>query len=108
MNKFGAKKYNGFDSKAEYDRYVILRLMERAGKISDLRTQVRYNLIPSQHRDGKIIEKPCDYIADFVYEMDGKTVVEDVKGYKKGASYEYFVIKRKLMLLIHNIQVREV
>jgi hypothetical protein len=97
-------------------------LLERAGVISNLRRQVKYILIPRQDetfarygKDGKRIkdgtrtlEKECAYIADFVYIRDGETVVEDVKGYKQGGAYELFSCKRKLMLYIHNIRVREV
>lgn len=108
MNKFGAKKITApdgqkFDSVKEYHRWGCLRLMERAGVISDLKRQVRFELIP---RIGE--ERACNYIADFTYLENGKLVVEDVKGYKKGAAYELFVIKRKLMLWIHGIKIREV
>lgn len=42
--------------------------------------------------------------------MDGKTVVEDVKGYRdpSSAAYAKFVIKRKLMLERYGIQIQEV
>ena len=128
-NKYGAKKIKDpatgyeFDSKAEFIRWCELRIMERAGKISDLQRQVSYELIPTQREDstevykagpqkglpkpGAIIEKPCRYVADFVYQQDGKTIVEDTKGYKKGAAYDLFVIKRKLMLIVHGIRIKE-
>ena len=105
MNKFNAKKVvvdgEVFDSKKEYYRWCDLRLLQRAGKISDLQRQVKYELIPKQ--DG---ERACTYVADFVYTQDGKTVVEDCKGYKRGAAYQLFSIKRKLMLL-RGIKVKE-
>lgn len=125
-NKLGAQKcsYDGmtFDSKRERDRYCELKLLQRAGKISDLRCQVEFLLIPERRepdtlgprggrRRGRVIEKACCYIADFVYTDDkGNTVVEDVKGYRDpgSAAYAKFVIKRKLMLHMHNIRVREV
>ena len=76
-----------------------------AGGITDLRRQVPFTLIPSQKgADGKVIEYPVKYIADFVYTENGKTVVEDVKGYK---TPEY-IIKRKLMLQVHGIRIKEV
>ena len=128
-NKFGAKKIKDpatgyeFDSKAEFIRWCELRIMERAGKISDLKRQVTYELIPTQRADstevykagpqkglpkpGAVIEMPCKYVADFVYQQDGETVVEDTKGYKKGAAYDLFVIKRKLMLNVHGIRIKE-
>lgn len=113
MNKYGAKKIKDpatgyeFDSKKEFYRWCELRIMERAGKISDLKRQVKYVLIPAQRDEsGKLIEREVSYIADFEYIQDGKKVVEDVKGYKRGAAYQLFSIKRKLMLL-QGIRVKE-
>jgi len=109
MSKYKNKKYKGFDSKKEYYRYNELRLLERAGEISSLETQVPYELTPSQYRvvDGKrkCIEKSMKYIADFQYvDKQGNTVVEDTKGYRT----EVYKIKRKLMLFFHDIQIKEV
>ena len=87
-----------------------LWLMQRAGEISGLRTQVKYELIPKQvHKDGKK-EKSIEYVADFVYEQGGETVVEDSKGFRdtSSAAYRVFVMKRKMMLYFHGITVREV
>ena len=84
--KYHAKKTEldgiTFDSKKEANRYAELKLLERSGAIHNLQRQVRYELIPAQKKDGKTIERACHYIADFVYEDNGKTVVEDVKGYR--------------------------
>jgi hypothetical protein len=55
------------------------------------------------------VEKACTYKADFVYYDDsGNQIVEDCKGYKKKAAYDLFTVKRKLMLYIHGIKVKEV
>lgn len=99
-----------FDSKKEGQRFLELSLMQRGGYISDLQRQVKYILIPSQKIDGKVVEREVSYKADFVYKDNttGKTVVEDVKGYKGGQAYALFKIKRKLMLYIHNIRIVEV
>lgn len=99
-----------FDSRKEYQRFCQLQLLERAGKISDLQKQVKYQLIPSQRKPSGGLERAVSYIADFVYTANGKTVVEDVKGYRnpQSAGYAKFVIKRKLMLYVHGIEVREV
>ena len=106
--KYHAKKMNldgiTFDSKKEANRYAELKLLERSGAIHNLQRQVRYELIPAQKKDGKTVERACHYIADFVYEEDGKTVVEDVKGFRT----KEYVLKRKLMLQVHGIEVREV
>lgn len=104
-NKYGAKKVKTldgqvFDSQKEYRRCIELQIMERAGKISDLQRQVKYELIPKQKG-----ERACTYVADFVYkDSDGNTVVEDVKGVRTDA----YKIKRKLMLSIHGIRIQEV
>ena len=87
-----------FDSRREYNRWCELRLLERAGQISELKRQVAFELIPKQ--DG---ERSVKYIADFVYTKDGKMVVEDAKGAKTPA----YIIKRKLMLFVHKIRVKE-
>lgn len=110
-NKFGAERTSAgkltFDSRREAERWQELRILEHSGRICGLRRQVPYTLIPSQKIGGKVIERPCKYVADFVYEKDGQTVVEDVKGCKRGAAYAVFAIKRKLMLYIHGIRVTE-
>ena len=56
-----------FDSKREARRYMDLWLMQRAGEISGLRTQVKYELIPKQvHKDGTK-EKSIEYVACLLY-----------------------------------------
>lgn len=107
--KYGNKKtvVDGitFDSKKEATRYTELKLLQRAGEIFDLQRQVPFTLIPKQTRDGKVIERPCVYKADFVYkDKDGTEVVEDTKGMRT----KEYVIKRKLMLWQFGIEVKEV
>jgi hypothetical protein len=76
-----------------------LRLLEQSGEILGLREQVPFEVIPKQ--DG---ERPCKYIADFTYTTKrGEYVVEDTKGVR---TVDY-VIKRKLMLHVHGIRIRE-
>lgn len=123
-SKYGSRKQTvsgiTFDSRKEARRFQELRLLEQAGKISDLRMQVKYQLIPPQRapsfevyksgpnkgrrKPGKLLEKECAYIADFVYVQDGETVVEDAKGYRT----DVYIIKRKLMLERYGIQIQEV
>lgn len=93
-----------FDSLKEYRRFCELSLLERAGAITDLKRQVKYELIPSQRVGGKVVERSCTYVADFVYKQHGETVVEDTKGFKT----KDYIIKRKLMLHIHGIRIREI
>lgn len=111
MNKLHAKTtfVDGikFDSEAEAERWKQLVTLEKTGQIGNLRRQVKYVLIPSQKVEGKT-ERECSYIADFCYFRNGELIVEDVKGYRKGATYQVFVIKRKLMLEKYGIRVREI
>ena len=121
MSKYGNRKIvmEGivFDSKKEARRYNELLLLEKAGEIGALKRQVKYLLIPAQRepdiigprggkKQGKLIEKECSYIADFVYYDRNKmeVIVEDVKGFRT-ADYK---IKRKLMLWRHGIRIKEV
>ena len=105
-----------FDSKLEADRWAELTMLERLGVIQNLERQKEYVLIPTQKlptpisqpsKGGgymKSVEKAVKYVADFVYQKDGQTVVEDTKGFKT----EGYIIKRKLMLYVHGIQVMEI
>lgn len=123
-NKYYSKKVevNGivFDSKKEAKRYSELLLLEKAGVIRDLQRQVKFVLIPAQNevferygkkgqrlKDGqRCIEKECAYISDFVYRYTTSNVkvVEDTKGFRT----KDYIIKRKLMLWVHGIRIKEV
>lgn len=117
-SKYGSKKVtvNGitFDSKKEANRYQELLLLERAGQITELRRQVKCVLIPAQYekdttgprggvKRGKLLERECSYMADFVYVQDGKLVVEDTKGFRTAD----YILKRKMMLYFHGIRIKE-
>lgn len=54
--------------------------MESAGEISNLQRQVKYELQPGFSHGGKR-QRAINYYADFVYDLDGKTVIEDHKGH---------------------------
>ena len=111
-----------FDSHKEAQRWEQLLLLQKAGKIVELQRQVKFELIAAQYetyerfskkgkrlKDGtRLIERKVDYIADFVYHdvETGEMIVEDTKS--EATRTKDFIIKRKLMLLIHGIKVREV
>ena len=110
MSKYHSRKVvtsdGVFDSKREYERWCELRLLERAGKITGLQRQVKYELVPMQRapgKKGKVIEFPVNYIADFVYVANGQTIVEDSKGFRT----DEYKIKRKLMFYVHGIRIKE-
>lgn len=111
MNKYGARKISlggmTFDSEKEFNRWSELSLLQRGKEITDLKRQERFELIPAQYDEaGRLIERPVHYVADFVYidKRSGETVVEDTKGFKT----KDYIIKRKLMLHVHKIRIREV
>lgn len=117
--KYGNRKVatedGTFDSVKEARRNAELQLLAAAGEIRDLQRQVRFELIPAQREPdtvgprggvhpGNVIEKACEYIADFYYiDADGNAVVEDTKGFRT----KDYIIKRKLMLYVHGIRIRE-
>ena len=123
-NKYNAKKVSvdgiEFDSKKEAKRYQELLLLQKAGEIYMLERQKVYELLPAQREPdtvgkrggvikGKLLERAVEYVADFVYtDKNGKTVVEDVKGFREGGAYAVFVLKRKLMLYRYGIKIKEV
>ena len=108
-----------FDSRKEYKRWCDLTLLERAGEITNLQRQVPYLLIPEQRapstevykkgsragqpKPGPVLERKVVYIADFVYQENGETVVEDTKGIKT----KEYIIKRKLLLYRYGIRIKE-
>ena len=98
-----------FDSKKEARRWIELKMMERAGLITDLNRQFPIKLLPSQKDEkGKVIERPVRYVADFVYtdKQTGKMIVEDVKS--EATRTKEYILKRKLALYFHGIRIREV
>ncbi len=104
VDEFGQK----FDSKREYKRFTELRLLEKAGQISNLQTQVTFEIVPKQKKPSGGVEHAVKYIADFLYTLpDGKNVIEDVKGIST-KNLSTWVIKRKLMLYIHGIEVETI
>lgn len=103
-SKYHAKKVKDgdlvFDSRKEYRRWQELLLLEKAGVIRGLRRQVKYELLPRV--PGKW-PRPVAYIADFVYQEGKKEVVEDVKGYRT----DVYKLKKRLMWVVHGIEIRE-
>ena len=101
-NKYQAKKVEldglRFDSKKEAARYGTLKLLQRAGEISDLKVHPSFDLRVND-------QLVCKYIADFSYYLDDMLIVEDVKGMRKGGAWDIFRIKAKLMKALLFIDV---
>ena len=121
-NKYGNTKIvseNGdkWDSKREMKRWLVLKDAEQSGLITDLRRQVRFELIPAIKRTEivqlktktKEVEKTeqqaITYTADFVYTKDGKTVVEDIKPSPNTVPKE-FMLKAKLFFWKYGFKIR--
>lgn len=120
-NKYNAKAcvYKGikFASEKERDRYIFLSGLERSGVIHNLRRQVKYELFPDEYEDvvvhlktkDKVVRRRCytgvSYTADFVYEKDGRDVVEDVKGSKDVVTRDA-ELRFKMMHFLKGIDVR--
>lgn len=100
--KYGNRKVQTeegwFDSQREYKRWGELKLLQSAGKISNLRRQVPYELIPKRGR-----LRAIKFVADFVYTENGKEVVEDSKGYRN----RLYMLKWRLMEWVHGIEILE-
>lgn len=122
-NKYKNRKciYNGikFDSQKERDRYIYLKEFEDKGFISDLRLQVKYELIPAVREDyvehlktkdkikQRTLQLAITYTCDFQYIKDGELVVEDVKSNPKMLTKEY-QLKKKMLFALKRIKIREV
>jgi hypothetical protein len=98
-NKYHAKRTAldgiNFHSKGEAKRYSELKLLEAAGVISELRTQVRFPLTAASAKIG-------DYVADFTYAENGVHITEDFKGPETAL----FRWKRKHLLAEWGIELR--
>jgi len=99
-SKYSAKKtqVDGilFDSKGESERYLFLKLMERAGEIQNLELQPSFDIVWNK-------VKVCKYKADFKYRLNGEDVIEDFKGVKTPV----YNLKKKLMLATFGIKIKE-
>ena len=86
-----------FDSLKESRRYSELKIMEKAGLITNLALQPKFEIIPAVKWNGKTYRKRS-YLADFIYKEDNVVIVEDVKSFitKKNPVY---TLKRQLFLI---------
>ena len=92
-----------FDSGLEARRYTQLKILEAAGTVKNIKLQPKFRLMDSFKYDGKAV-RAIDYIADFMYEEDGKRIVEDVKGIRT----KDYIIKSKLFIKKYIIDLGEI
>lgn len=100
MSKYNNKKTIvdniKFDSKVEANRYIELKMLEKARKISDLELQPKF-ILQEQYINNKGEKiRAITYKADFCYLEGNKIVVEDVKGvetkeFKINRNYRWIV-----------------
>ncbi len=107
-----------FDSRKEARYYLTLKRLQENGKISNLRRQVRYELVPAVYREEtvhlktkdktvrRLVQRAIHYIADFVYTdtESGNTIVCDVKGGQHTITKE-FILKKKMMKAFKDIDI---
>lgn len=111
-------EYGHFDSRSEYERYLVLLDMERNGAITDLKRQVSFNLLPQQTKVVrkqlktkikeviKVVEQDMVYTCDFTYyNKDGEFIAEEFKG-NKYCIDEGVRIKKKLLYYMHGIELK--
>ena len=110
MSKYRAVRTNGYASKKEARVAADLRLLERAGKVKDIREQISFDLLPAAPELG--FKQPLRYVADFVYEelehnceweSRWNRVVADAKGFKTPV----YKLKKRMMLQLLGIEIRE-
>lgn len=122
------KKYNNtkiecedgkFDSKKEYQRWLVLKEAQEQGIITELQRQVKFVLIPAVTEDYVVHLKTKDkiktrtlqlaicYTCDFTYCKDGEYIVSDVKASPKMLPKEY-VLKKKILFALKGILIKEV
>jgi len=86
-----------FQSKREAKRYGELKMLQKAGLITNLTLQKKFDLIVQDVKIGA-------YISDFAYLENGHLVIEDAKGLK----LPVYNLKKRLMKAIYGIEIKEV
>lgn len=122
------KKYNNktfeadgykWDSKKEYQRWLVLKDAEAQGLITCLQRQVKFELIPAVREEyvehlktkdkikTRTLQLAICYTCDFAYYKDDEYIVSDVKASPKMLPKEY-VLKKKMLFALKGILIKEV
>lgn len=124
-SKYGNEKvvYEGekFDSKKELARWLFLKGAEERGEISDLKRQVRFELLPAVKEEyvvhlktkdvtkTKVVQQAVFYRCDFTYAKNNVIIVEDVKAAPKSTALDKtYTLKKKMMKSLKGIDIKEV
>ena len=110
----GKSKYNNrkvtyqgltFDSKKEFEYYLLLKDKEKRGLVFNIKRQVPLEIQPAFTDKSGVKHRAITYKADFVYtdRVSGKVRYIDVKGFRT----EVYKLKKKL-LAYKNIIIEEV
>lgn len=94
-----------FDSEKEALRYTELKMLEKAGKITELERQKRFDLQPAFYYQGHK-QRAIFYVCDFFYRQGDKYIIEDVKSpiTKNNAVYKL----KKKMMLYRGYEIKEI
>lgn len=95
-----------FDSKAEMNRYIELKLLEKAGEIEGLKTQIKFTLQDKFKIDNKTI-RAITYTADFVYKERNIVIVEDLKSWATSKDKTYQLKKKMMIKLLCELSEKE-
>ena len=116
--KYFAKKvktpHGEFDSMTEYEQYLRLKHQEDIGVISDLKQQVRFEIIPKLVKQvpvqlktktkyvDRVEEKAAHYTCDFTYiNSEGQLVVLEIKSKATATARDYPLRKKLIKQLIY-------
>jgi hypothetical protein len=104
--KYSNLPTHGYASKREANVGAALHALASRGKIFEVKEQERILLIPAQKGTLRN-EKSVSYVADFTYldanDGTGHLHVVDAKGAKTTA----YILKRKLLRYLKNIEIEE-
>ena len=117
--KYFSKKirnqYGVFDSKSEYERFLHLKHLEDIGAISDLKQQVRFEIIPKLMKEVRIQlktkvkieqrveEQAAHYTCDFTYiNSNGQYVISEVKSTGTALARDYPLRRKLIKQVIHS------
>jgi hypothetical protein len=116
--KYFSKKirneHGEFDSKAEFERYLVLKHQEDIGVISDLKQQVQFEIVPKLVKiipiqlktkvryEERVDEKAKHYTADFTYiNSQDQYVISEVKSTGTMLARDYPLRRSLIKQIVH-------